>query len=180
MRKKCIVLQDGFKECGSACLLSIIRYYGGNVSMERILELTKTGKDGTNFHNMSLAGLELGMMSKGYFIDNINDLDNIEKPFISQIVINNYHHFVVVYKINGEKITIMDPAKGMENISISEFLKIFTGYILIMEPIKKLPIYNDNNYLLNTIKEIIISNKKIIINLILLTLITTIFTISVT
>ena len=69
----------------------------------------------------------------------------------------------------------MDPAKGMENISISEFLKIFTGYILIMEPIKKLPIYNDNNYLLNTIKEIIISNKKIIINLILLTLITTIF-----
>ena len=175
MRKKCIVLQDGFKECGSACLLSIIRYYGGNVSMERILELTKTGKDGTNFHNMSLAGLELGMMSKGYFIDNINDLDNIEKPFISQIVINNYHHFVVVYKINGEKITIMDPAKGMENISISEFLKIFTGYILIMEPIKKLPIYNDNNYLLNTIKEIIISNKNIIINLILLTLITTIF-----
>lgn len=175
MRKKCIVLQDGFKECGSACLLSIIRYYGGNVSMERILELTKTGKDGTNFHNMSLAGLELGMMSKGYFIDNINDLDNIEKPFISQIVINNYHHFVVVYKINGEKITIMDPAKGMKNISISEFLKIFTGYILIMEPIKKLPIYNDNNYLLNTIKEIIISNKKIIINLILLTLITTIF-----
>lgn len=175
MRKKCIVLQDGFKECGSACLLSIIRYYGGNVSMERILELTKTGKDGTNFHNMSLAGLELGMMSKGYFIDNINDLDNIEKPFISQIVINNYHHFVVVYKINGEKVTIMDPAKGMENISISEFLKIFTGYILIMEPTKKLPIYNDNNYLLNTIKEIIISNKKIIINLILLTLITTIF-----
>ena len=175
MRKKCIVLQDGFKECGSACLLSIIRYYGGNVSMERILELTKTGKDGTNFHNMSLAGLELGMMSKGYFIDNINDLDNIEKPFIIQIVINNYHHFVVVYKINGEKITIMDPAKGMENISISEFLKIFTGYILIMEPIKKLPIYNDNNYLLNTIKEIIICNKKIIINLILLTLITTIF-----
>lgn len=175
MRKKCIVLQDGFKECGSACLLSIIRYYGGNVSMERILELTKTGKDGTNFHNMSLAGLELGMMSKGYFIDNINDLDNIEKPFISQIVINNYHHFVVVYKINGEKITIMDPAKGMENISISEFLKIFTGYILIMEPTKKLPIYNDNNYLLNTIKEIIICNKKIIINLILLTLITTIF-----
>ena len=41
--------------------------------------------------------------------------------------------------------------------------------------VKKLPIYNDNNYLLNTIKEIIISNKKIIINLILLTLITTIF-----
>lgn len=175
MKKKCIVLQDGFKECGSACLLSIIRYYGGNVSMERLLELTKTGKDGTNFCNISQAGLELGIMSKGYFIDKVSDLCNISRPFISQVVINNYHHFVVVYKIDGERVTIMDPAKGMVKQNIAEFLKIFTGYILVLEPIKKLPIYNSSNYLLNTIKEVVVSNKKIIINLILLTFITTIF-----
>ena len=52
--KKYIVLQDGIKECGSACLLSIIKYYGGSVSLERILELTKTTKEGTNFYNMGI------------------------------------------------------------------------------------------------------------------------------
>ena len=50
--KKNIVIQDGIKECGAACLLSIIKYYGGSVSLERLLELTKTTKEGTNFYNL--------------------------------------------------------------------------------------------------------------------------------
>ena len=52
MKKNYIVLQDGIKECGSACLLSIIRYYGGNISIERLLELTNTTKEGTNFYDL--------------------------------------------------------------------------------------------------------------------------------
>lgn len=174
--KKITVLQDGIKECGSACLLSIIKYYGGNVSLERILELTKTTKEGTNFYNLGEAAKEIGLTSKGYQIENIDKLIDIEKPFISQIVRNNYKHFVVIYKIKNDKFTIMDPAKGMIKISKEEFNKLWTGYILILEPYKKLPIYDDNNYIVSIIKDIIITNKKIINNLLSLTLITTIFT----
>lgn len=174
--KKNIVLQDGIKECGSACLLSIIKYYGGNVSMERLLELTKTTKDGTNFYNISEAAKEIGLVSKGYKVDNLENLYDEERPFISQVVINNYKHFVVVYKINSLKVTIMDPAKGMVKLDCSEFRDIWTGYILMLEPCKKLPIYNENNYIKSLIIEIILSNKKIIVNLLCLTLIATIFT----
>ena len=174
--KKITILQDGIKECGAACLLSVIKYYEGNVSLERLLELTKTDKDGTNFYNLSVAAKELGLISKGYKIDDVSKIYEIEKPFISQIVINNYKHFVVVYKIKNDKITIMDPAKGMKKITIDEFKKIWTGYILILEPYKKLPIYNENNYIISIVKEIIFSNKKIILNLFTLTSIVTIFT----
>ena len=134
--KKNIVIQDGIKECGAACLLSIIKYYGGNISLERLLELTKTTKEGTNFYNIKEAANEIGLISKGYKIDEIDKLYEIEKPFISQIVQNNYHHFVVIYKIKNDKVTIMDPAKGMIKISIKEFSQISTGYILILEPFK--------------------------------------------
>jgi len=174
--KKIMVLQDGIKECGSACLLSIIKYYGGNVSRERLLELTKTTKDGTNFYNISQAANEIGLISKGYKMDDISKLYEIEKPFISQIVINNYNHFVVIYKIKNGNITVMDPAKGILKLNIDEFCKIWTGYILMLEPYKKLPVYNENNYILSLIKNILFDNKKIIINLLSLTLITTIFT----
>ena len=34
------IIQSGLKECGSACLCSIIRYYGGNVPIQKIMELT--------------------------------------------------------------------------------------------------------------------------------------------
>ena len=32
--QKIEVLQDGIKDCGAACLLSVIKYYGGNDSLE--------------------------------------------------------------------------------------------------------------------------------------------------
>jgi len=170
------VLQDGLKDCGSACLLSIIKYYKGNVSLERLLELTNTTKEGTNFYDISLAGEEIGLNSKGYKVDSFNELLNIDKPFISQVVIDNLKHFVVVYKIKNNKITIMDPAKGIVKISVKEYLSIWTGYILILEPYKPLPVYSENNYVKNIIKNIIINNKNIIKKLILLTLVTTLFT----
>lgn len=174
--KKNIVIQDGIKECGAACLLSIIKYYGGNISLERLLELTKTTKEGTNFYNLKEAAIEIGLNGKGYKLDSIDKLSEIEKPFISQIVINNYHHFVVVYKIKNNKITVMDPAKGMQKIDLDVFNNMWTGHILILEPFKKLPVYDENNYIFSILKSIIFSNKKIIINLILLSLIVTLFT----
>ena len=176
MKKNYVVLQDGIKECGSACLLSLIRYYGGNISLERLLELTNTNKSGTNFYDITKAAYEVGLVSKGYKIDNIDELFNIDSPFISQIVENYYTHFVVVYKMYNNKITIMDPAKGMVNLTKEEFKKIWTGYILILNPYKKLPEYSQDNYLINIIKNIIISNKKMVINLLSITILTTIFT----
>ena len=173
---KITVLQDGIKECGAACLLSIIKYHGGNTSIDRLLELTKTTKEGTNFYNLQEAAKEIGLISKGYKIDNIDNLTQIEKPFISQIIKNNYKHFVVIYKIKKDKLIIMDPAKGMVKLRIDEFSKLWTGYILMLEPYKKLPIYDENNYVISNIKDILYNNKKIIINLFSLTTIVTIFT----
>ena len=49
MKKDLIVIQDGAKDCGASCLLSIIRYYGGNISKEKLIDMTKTTKDGTTF-----------------------------------------------------------------------------------------------------------------------------------
>ena len=164
------------KECGSACLLSIIRHYGGNVSLEKLLELTNTTKDGTNFYNLLEASNEIGLSAKGYKVDDINKLYEIDRPFISQVVIDNYTHFVVVYKMHNHKITIMDPAKGMITITYEEFLNIWHGYILILEPYKKLPVYEEDNYLYDIVKKIIINNQKLIINIIFLTFITIIFT----
>lgn len=176
MSKKIIVIQDGIKECGSACLLSIIRYYGGNVPMQELLRLTNTTKDGTTFYDIKEAAYEIGLSVKGYKVENASKLYELTKPFISQVIINNYLHFIVVYKIENEMVTIMDPAKGMVKMSLTEYLNIYTGNILLFEPFKELPKYNESNYLKSVIKSVINSNKYLIINLIILTIITTIFT----
>ena len=176
MSKKIVVIQDGIKECGSACLLSIIRYYDGNIPMPELIKLTNTTKDGTTFYDIKEAAYEIGLSVKGYKVENASKLYELTKPFISQVIINNYLHFVVVYKIDNDNVTIMDPAKGMVKMSLTEYLNIYTGNILLFEPFKELPKYNESNYIKSVIKSIIKSNRLIIINLIILTIITTIFT----
>ena len=141
MKKNLIVLQEGSKDCGAACLLSIIRYYGGDMSLERLIILTKTDKDGTNFYNLSEAAYKVGLFSRSYKVNNDIKMSEISVPFIAQINCKNYMHFVVVYKIDDTKITLMDPSKGKVMMDIFDFCNIWTGNIMIFEKEKSLYAY---------------------------------------
>ena len=73
-------MQNGYKECGAACLASIIKYYGGNIPLAKITELTNTNKNGTTFYDLKQASLKIGLDVKSFKIDEseiINNLDEI-------------------------------------------------------------------------------------------------------
>ena len=177
MNKKKIVLQDGFKECGAASLLSIIRYYKGNYPMEKLLELTKTGKSGTTFYNLKQAAEEIGFKVTAYKLDSIEKLDTITLPVICHIIENNYEHFVVIYKITNNNIIIMDPAYGERIIDKEKFKSLWTCNVLTLTPIKKIISYNSSNFINKLIISIILSNKKLIIKILLQSIIYVISTI---
>lgn len=175
MKKNLIVLQDGYKECGAASLLSIIHYYKGSISMARLVELTNTNKEGTNFYQLKQAAEKLGFNANGYKTNNYNTVQEIETPFIIQIIDKNYEHFCVVYTMKKNKVVVMDPAIGQREILIEEFKNIWTGYILILRPIKKIETYQETKYLNTIIKEILIKNKSMIFTILFLSLFYTIF-----
>ena len=171
MKKSLIVLQDGYKECGAASLLSIIRYYHGNIPITRLTELTQTTTDGTSFYNLKLAAEELGLEAIGYKTDKITNLKEINKPFICQLINNNYEHFTVVYEVKKAKIIMMDPAKGECVLTEEEFMKKWTGYIMIFSPKKKLNNYKDEKYLNKIIVETLKKNKRILLDITLLSIV---------
>ena len=118
-----VVLQDGFKDCGVCSLLSIIRFYGGEVSKEYLRELTNTTKEGVSFYQLRYAAEKIGFDCIG-LSGKLEDIDVNNLPCIVHCNIRkNYQHFVVLYKINYTKknVTIMDPAKGIKIISYAEF-----------------------------------------------------------
>lgn len=167
-----IVLQDGIKDCGICCLLSIIRFYGGDVSKEYLRELTNTTKDGVTLFNLLEASRKIGFEAKGLSgsIDKIN-VNNL--PCIAHVNINKYfRHFVVIYRINKDKnqVIIMDPAKGKKTISFSEFNLLSSSNFLFITPKKKLPILKKKNIIYKTILKLIISNKKLIFIITVLTI----------
>ena len=174
MKKNLIVLQDGAKDCGAACLRSIIQYYGGNVTLERLIELTKTTKEGTTFYNLKEASEEIGLATRSYRVDDIEKIKEINIPFICQITKNNYTHFIVVYKIKDNKLLIMDPSIGRQSIDIFDFNNIWTGNIMLFEKVSTLPLEEDPNITNRLIKEVLKNNKGNIIFVMILSLISTI------
>ena len=180
-RKIPIVKQEGIKDCGAASLLSIIRYYGGNISLEKLRELTKTTKSGTTAYHLTFCAEKLGFISKGIKCNSITELkDKIESPFIAHVIINkSYKHYIVVYNINYKKkrITIMDPSYGIKSLTFDEFSEIWSKIIITFHPVKKLPKYTYKNNILILIKNIIFNNKKVFKSIIFLSILITIFNI---
>lgn len=176
MKRNLIIKQDGYKECGAASLLSIIRYYGGNISINKLVEMTHTDKTGTSFYHLKEASEKLGLEAIGYKIDNIETMLEINKfkPFICQLINQNYEHFVVVYTLTRKKVILMDPAIGERIISLDEFKRLWTGYCLIFSPIKKLLFYKEKKYLNKLIITTLTANKSICYNILLLSIIYTI------
>ena len=52
MNKKLEVIQEECSDCGICCLASIIKYYGGNVSLENLRYFTETNNYGTNAYEL--------------------------------------------------------------------------------------------------------------------------------
>ena len=168
-----VVLQDGIKDCGICCLLSIIRYYGGDVSKEYLREITYTTKDGVSLFNLMEAAKKIGFDAIG-LTGKIEEIDVNNLPCITHFIINkNYKHFVVLYQINKEKkqAIIMDPAKGKQTLSFSEFKLLATSNYLFLTPIKKIPKIIKKKILIQNIKKVILSNKIIFFQIILLSFI---------
>lgn len=174
MKKNLIVMQEGNKDCGAACLLSIIRFFGGDISLDRIVDMVKTTKEGTNFYNISEVVGKFGLVTKCFEVDDIEKIKKVSPPFIAQVNSSSYNHFIVVYKINNNKVTIMDPARGKCSLDIFDFSNIWTGYIMLFEKVSNIPNYKDDKVLNKIICTTLIKNINIILFLIVLSIIFTV------
>ena len=167
-----VVLQDGSKDCGICCLLSIIKYYKGDVSKEYLREITNTTKEGVSFYDLINGAKKLGFEAIGMNgkIDNIN-VNNL--PCIVHFIVNKrYKHFVVLYKIYEKKhqVELMDPAKGKKIISISEFNLLTSNNYIFLKPIKKLPVMTKKKIIKKNIQNLFKTKRKLLLLITYLTI----------
>ena len=84
MRKKLIVKQVDACDCGACCLLSIIRYYKGNVPLELLKIDTNTSKLGTNAYEIIKAAEKYGYKNLRF---ELGDINGYKCPFDVDMVI---------------------------------------------------------------------------------------------
>ena len=112
IRRLCRVgcFQQDMSDCGVACLVTLMRYFGTNISLEYGRELSGTNAQGTTMYGLLLASQSMGFKAEGYEMD-MEHLSAQTNPVIVHVVLpNGLMHFMVFYKSSKGKVVIFDPA----------------------------------------------------------------------
>ncbi len=143
------IKQRDITDCGAACLASIAAHYRLRLPVSRIRQYAGTDKRGTNVLGLIEAAERLGFQAKGAK-GPMESLSKIPLPAIAHVIVKNgLHHFVVIYQVSKEKITIMDPGDGsIHKKKIADFTKEWTGVIVLLLPNESFAIGNNkvSNY----------------------------------
>jgi ATP-binding cassette subfamily B protein len=134
--EKTHTLQLDQSDCGVACLLSLVKLYGGTNSIEKLRELSGTTKQGTTMLGLYQVANKIGFTAEGCEAD-INALIEHKQPVILHVLIENQlQHYVVCYEYNEEKgFLIGDPGKGVYYLNSNELEKIWVSKsCLTLEP----------------------------------------------
>lgn len=131
-RLKSFLYQQGQSDCGVACLKSILQYYGGDCSLERLREYSGTTPQGTTLLGLCQAAIKIGFEAEGLQADKIDNLRELEGPAILHVLIDKrLYHYVIFYGFVNDACLIGDPAKGIVSLSYQELDQIWASRILL-------------------------------------------------
>jgi ATP-binding cassette, subfamily B, bacterial len=128
------------KDCGATCLRIISKFYGRNVSIEVLRDLTETTREGTSLKGLADAAEKIGFRTLPAQVT-WNQLR--EEAPLPGIAYWNQNHFVVIYKIRKDRIYISDPGHGLLEYNKKDFLARWIGeeaneesegIVLLLEP----------------------------------------------
>ncbi|BAZ07508.1 ABC transporter transmembrane domain-containing protein [Calothrix sp. NIES-3974] len=123
------VRQQSVTDCGAACLAMICQYWGKRFSINMLRNVAEVGRSGASLKSLAAAGEKIGFQTRpvraslGRLIG--------ENPWIAHW---QGDHYIVVYQIRGQRITVADPAIGRRVLTVAEFQTGWTGYALLLHP----------------------------------------------
>ena len=165
MKYYCIKQHD-ITDCGAACLATVSKQYGLNLSISKIREAAGTDKQGTNAYGMIKAAEQLGFSAKGVKGDQNAFFTDFPLPAIAHVVVNgSLLHYVVIHKITKKVILIADPGKGLVKYTPEEFFKIWTGVLILLVPTVNFQKRNENKGVLLRFFSLIMPQKRLLVNI---------------
>ena len=116
--------QPDTMDCGPTCLRMIAKYYGRVLSLRKLRELTETTRQGSALSYVSSAAEKVGFHTLGVKISFKKLQQDVPLPCI---IFWQQNHFLVVYKIQKDKIFVADPAHGLLTYNKHEFIQAWIG-----------------------------------------------------
>lgn len=134
------IRQHDNKDCGVACLATILRQYKSFVPMVKIREFMHVDKNGASMFALCKTAEHFGMTAVGFegsFEELKDEAMNhgIRLPLIAHVITDEkLSHYIVVKKISNTHVFVFDPAKGHRKYKDHEFKELFTDFFMEVFP----------------------------------------------
>jgi ATP-binding cassette subfamily B protein RaxB len=129
-RRVPLILQSEAPECGIACVAMIASFHGLRTDLSAMrLRLAPSMKGVTLQHIAAIADA-LKMSFRGVQAP-LSALGKLRMPAILHWDMN---HFVVLTRVDGNKVTILDPARGKRVMPLDEVSRHYTGVAAELTP----------------------------------------------
>ena len=125
-----VVLQTEAVECGLASLTMAARYYGHDIDLAGLRRRASMSLKGANLARIIEIAGRLGFDSRPLRLE-LDELPQLKVPCILHWDLN---HFVVLKQASAKGLVIHDPARGVQQLSLAEASKHFTGIALELTP----------------------------------------------
>ncbi len=140
MRKFPFYRQLDAMDCGPSCLRMVARFYGKSYSLQTLRDRSYITREGVSLLGTSDAAESIGFRTMGVRLG----FDQLkEEAPLPAIIHWRQKHFIVVYRIRNNRVFCADPAIGLIQYTVEEFLQgwISTvkegekqGIALLLEP----------------------------------------------
>ena len=180
------VKQHDITDCGAACLATIAKQNGLNISLSKVRETAGTDKQGTNAYGIIKAAENLGFEAKGVKGDKEAFFSGFPLPCIAHVIVDEVLlHYVVIQKITKNQIIISDPAEGVVKLSPEIFFGekhdksskhkyMWTGVLIFLAKTEKFKKGNEKQGTFSRFFSLMIPQKKLLIYIFLASLIYTV------
>ena len=128
-----IIYQQSQMDCSAACLAMISKYYGIRPGLNYLREQLRISTSGASLTSIIRTAKEIGYGTCAYK----STWEQLETAPLPAITNWQGYHWVVVYQVEKDRITIGDPGMGRVQYSRKEFEEGWTRFTLFLAPTEK-------------------------------------------
>lgn len=125
-----VIRQTESSECGLACLAMIACWHGLQMDLPSLRERFSVSTQGITLQRLIECAAALQLTPRALRLE-LEDLKSLSLPCVLHW---NLNHFVVLHKVQGNKLTIHDPGKGKVIVTLRDASMHFTGVALELTP----------------------------------------------
>jgi ATP-binding cassette, subfamily B, bacterial CvaB/MchF/RaxB len=126
-----MILQTEAAECGLACLAMVAGFHGHHIDLATLRARFPVSLKGSGLNRVIEVAQRLELGTRALKLD----LDHLAQLRLPCVLHWNFNHFVVLSEVNGQTVTIHDPAQGTRKLTLAEVSRAFTGVALELWPV---------------------------------------------